>query len=141
MIKFKKRVRNRQNRNGVESVEVAITLPLLMIAMFAAVQMSHRIHIEKLLRVAAYEAIKVGASTDGDSSKMMEQFRDHCDALGINNATLTFDANSFDRARVGDSLVVEASAPEVNNRLPAPVTLRLSATLTGGPVHYRKEGL
>ena len=130
-----------KNRRGVECVEVALTLPLLLIAIFATVAIAHRWHLEKMIKLATYEAIKVGCAVDGDAEDAKRIFSQHVAAMGIEGATLNIDEDSFNDAKVGDLLRLRGTAPISNNRLLAPVSLSLDPNISGGWVFYRKESL
>lgn len=136
-----RRCRSTFARHGVECVEVAVSLPLLMIVTFSTVQICHLMHTEKLLRVASYEAMKAGASRDGDSAFAIRVFEEHAQALGVHDAKLQISIRDFDSAEPGDLLSVEAIAPVKSNRLPAPFNLNLSEFISGGVIQYRKEDL
>ena len=109
--------------------------------MFSTIQITHRWHVEKLLKIASYEAIKAGASKDGTSEDAIRVFQEHCEALGIEGAVLRINRPRFDNATTGTYLNVRGTAPARFNRLPAPVNLDLDGWMSGGFVYHRKEGL
>ena len=131
----------RQRRRGVEAVEAAITLPLLTIVMFSTIQITHRWHVEKMLKLATFEAIKAGAAEDGNADDAIRVFNEHCQALGINDARLVISRSRFDDAEVGDYLWLRGRALARSNRFPAPISIDMSNWLSGGWVFHRKEGL
>lgn len=132
----------RRSRRGIEAVEAAVTLPLLALAVFATVQISHRWHVEKMLQIASYEAIKAGAAVDGSSEIALEVFERHASALGIRGAELQLDRRSFDFAEPGDPLEVEGRAPSSSNEAATPHVIVVSSdVLSGGRVTYYKEGI
>lgn len=133
---------NRRQRWGVEAVEAAVTLPLLALAVFATVEIAHRWHVEKMLKIATYEAIKVGASVDGTSQDAIRVFEEHAKAIGIAGAKLDIDESLFDNAEFGERLRLEAFADPEQNKAPTPHVLPFSGDdLTGGRLIYHKEGL
>lgn len=134
------KIRSRRRR-GAECVEVALTLPLMMIAMFSTITISHQWHVEKLLKLATYEAIKAGCATEGDADAAIAIFNEHTTALGINGAVLTIDEAAFNDAEMGDSLSLMGSAPASQNSVISPISIFQSDTISGGTVYYRKEGL
>ena len=85
--------------------------------------------------------MKAGAAKDGSSADAIRVFENHATALGINDATLRIDTRQFDRAQRGDKLILEAVAPSSSNRMPAPISVSISSTISGGLVFYRKEGI
>ena len=131
-----------RSRRGIEAVEAAVTLPLLALAVFATVQISHRWHIEKMLQIASYEAIKAGAAVDGSSEIAVQVFERHAAALGIQGAELLLDQRSFDFAEPGDPLEVEGRAPSASNEAATPHVIVVgSDVLSGGQIKYYKEGI
>lgn len=129
------------HRKGIECVEVAVTLPLLVIAMFSTIEITHRWHVEKLLKLASYEAIKAGCSRDGDAEDADRVFQEHAAALGISQARLIFNRNRLNNSNTGQMIRFRAVAPAANNQIVAPFNVSFSPTLSGGFVFYRKEGL
>lgn len=139
---FMKHRSTRINRRyGLETVEVAITLPLLTIVMFSTIQISHRWHVEKMLKLATYEAVKAGAASDGDSEDAIRVFDQHTQALGISNARLVINKSRFDSANTGNYVWARGVAHAKSNQFPAPITLGLNRWMSCGNVWYRKEGL
>ena len=127
-------------RNGVECVEVAMTLPVFLIVVFATVELTHHWHVEKMLKIAAYEAMKAGADSSGTADDAIQTFEQHTTALGIVGAELELDESSFDLANPGEMLSCRGIAPTTGNKIELPFELYASDTITGGWVYYRKEG-
>ena len=109
--------------------------------MFSTIQIAHRWHVEKLLRIASAEAIKAGAASSGDAKAAQDIFAEHTQALGIKNARLVLNTNRFDNANTGQYLYCRGIAPASSNRMPAPINISFSNTMSGGWVYHRKEGL
>ena len=130
-----------RRRRGVEAVEVAMTMPLLVLTMFASIETTHRWHLENMLKLVAAEAMKAGASRNGDSTDAQAVFDAHVAALGIHEATLTF-SEDFDDPTPGHEISVAATANWAANRdfLPSAVFWS-SGTLKSGAITYRREGL
>lgn len=132
----------RRRRRGVEAIEAAITLPLLTLALFGTVEVTHRWHLEKMLKIASYEAIKAGAAVDGTAADANRVFQEHTEAMGINKARLRIRRRRlFDDASPGDTLIVEGRALSSRNRPPTPNMIPFRNTMSGGLIYYRKEGI
>lgn len=136
-----RKLRRPEKRRGVECIEVAVTLPLLLIAAFSTIQISHRWHVEKMLKIATYEAVKAGASSDGDATAAQTTFNEYCAAFGINEAQLVINTGRFNTAQTGGLLFAQGRAPTRANRLPTPVAIAFGNWMSGGTVFHRKEGL
>jgi len=133
--------KRQKRRSGTESVEVAITLPLLLLVMVATLNITHRWHVEKMLKVASFEAIKAGSTREGTSADAIRVFNEHATALGLTDARLDVDASIFDNAEVGDLLMMQGTAPVAGNQFLTPINLVFSDQISGGWIFYRKEGL
>ena len=131
------------SRRAIEAVEVALTLPILTLALFGTAEITHRWHKEKLLRVTAYEALKAGAAKDGNSDAALAVFNEQAAALGINSPVLVFypSKTKFDEAEAGDTISVRAYAKLNKNKPITPMVLVNLGNINGGRVHYFKEGL
>ena len=133
--------RRRKSKKGIEAIEVALTLPLLTIVMFATIQITHHWHVEKLLKLATFEAMKAGASETGTAQDAIDTFETHCAALGINDVELVIDETEFDSAETGDYLYLEGKALAQSNQILMPAQIGLSDWMNGGVICHRKEGL
>lgn len=133
--------RNSTRRSGVECIEVAITLPLIGIAIFATTELAHHWHLEKMLKLATYEAVRAGCDVNGSAEDAVRAFREHAEAMGIQEARLLFNRPKLQNAEVGEMLRFQGVAPARKNRLfNSPVNLKLSEQLSSGHIFYRKEG-
>lgn len=127
-----------RRRRGVECVEVAITLPLLVIVCAATMQVCSRIHVSKMLHFATYEAVRAGGEVDGNEEIARKIFEDRTNALGIEGAVLNL-SGGFDSAPPKSRITAAAYAPTAENSLPFPTYLVMPRTIKGGKVIYRKE--
>ncbi|MEM9410175.1 MAG: hypothetical protein AAGA30_03625, partial [Planctomycetota bacterium] len=109
--------------------------------MFSTIQINHRWHVEKMLKLASYEALKAGADSEGTSDDVERVFIEHSAALGITNARIDYVRSQFDNADTGDYLWVRGVALAEENRMPTPVTIPLGDWMSSGITWYRKEGL
>ncbi len=135
--------RQGHNRRAVEVIELILTLPLITLAIFATLEINHRWHQEKMLRVAVYEAMKAGASKDGTSADAIATFDANVQALGINGATLEFlpSQTSFDAATPGGELQLQATASTSSNAQLTPSVIVGLGDFDSGIIYYKKEGL
>ncbi len=117
-------------------------MPLLTLALFGTIEVTHRWHIEKMLKIASYEAIKAGAAVDGTVADADRVFQEHTEAMGINGARLRVRRRRlFDDSSPGDTLIVEGRAPSRRNLAPTPNIIPFRNTMSGGPIFYRREGI
>ncbi len=129
------------SRAGVEAVEAALTLPLLVLLTFPMLHITHNWHTQKMLKVATFEAIKVMGSPDGTIEAAERVFHEYVDAFGIRNAQLEFANNvDYDNLNTDQLFWLRGSAPLTQNRLPLPFHLSFESTIRSSEVYYRKEG-
>ena len=131
----------RHSRRGVECVEVAVTLPLLLFVTFGVAQISHRWHIESMLKIATYEAVKAGAMKNGDAQDVEQVFQEYTNALNIRDARIVFSRAQFNDDTVGRRLRARGVAEASQNRLKLPIYLEFGPEMRTGWVYARKEGL
>ena len=137
----KNRSRRKRQLKGIESVEAAITLPILFFLLCPVLHLTHHWHVEKMLKIATYEACKAGGKVGGDRAAVLETFEEYTTAFGITNARLNVPRSyKFDRMRAGRVFRLRATAPRASNNLPLPLSMNLSGTIYSGVVTYRKEG-
>ena len=118
-----------------------MTMPLLVLTVFAAIETTHRWHLENMLKLATAEAVKAGAKRGADSQDAQAVFAEHVGALGIQNAVLTTSAD-FDNQTPGNPLSASAVANWTANRTYLPGAFAFGPdNLTSGVVTYRREGL
>lgn len=128
-------------RSGVEAVETALTLPLLLALVFPMLHLTHNWHTEKMLKIAAFEAVKVLGHRDGTLDRAHATFTEYATAFGIEGATLEVDPVFADgRVPTDEAFWVRGVAPQPENRLPLPLNISFGSQLRSGQVFYRKEG-
>lgn len=128
-------------KKGGERVELAVTLSLLCIAVFSIVEITHHWHVEKMLKLATYEAVKAGCAVKGGAADADRMFREHARALGIQDARLLYDRSRLAQANVGRRIRFQGVAPTSKNlMIKSPIELPFFNTLSSGHIFYRKEG-
>ncbi len=140
-LRSKSRNRGLICRRGVEAVEAALTLPLLLALVFPMLHLTHNWHTEKMLKIAAFEAVKVLGHRDGTLERAQSTFAEYATAFGIEGAELELDPSFLSGSIPTDSAFwVRGVAPQLQNRLPLPLNISLGSQLRSGQVFYRKEG-
>ena len=130
-------------RRGIEVVEVALTLPLLTVTLFGMIEITHRWHLEKMLKLATHESMKAGADVGGDSEVAEDVFLQHTAAIGINGAELLIGptVEEFDNGAEGQILELTGTAPASLNRAVTPPIINDQRDLSGGRITYWRESL
>ncbi len=132
--------RVRVARRGVEAVEAAFSLPLIILILFPVLHICHNWHNEKMLKFAAFEAAKVVGSPNGSISEARQIFEEYTNAFGIKDAELEFEPLNYANLVPDTPFWVRGSAPMRGNKLALPLNLSFSNRLRSGQVIYRKEG-
>ncbi len=141
--RYQQRIRQRSShrRRGIESVEAAITLPILFLILCPVLHLTHTWHVEKMLKIATYEAIKVAGKPDGTYEDAVVVFEEYTNAFGITNANLIvpeqFQIEQLDRDEL---FYLRAEASRATNTLPLPFFVGFNGKIDSGWVYYRKEG-
>lgn len=133
--------RRSHKRRGVECIEVAVTLPVFITVMIATISICHTWHMEKLLRVASYEAIKAACRPEGTVEDAKRVFATQAESLGIAGSHLEVETSeNFAPGMTGESIEVCGKARITSNWILAPVQLYFGDELRGGWIMHRKVG-
>lgn len=129
----------RHSRRGIECLEAAITLPIFITVVLATVNICHCWHVEKLLRIASYEAVKAACRPDGTEEDAKSVFATQAKSLGIQGAVLEMKASpKFKPGATGEWIDVCGTAPLSENKILSPVQVYFGNTLSGGWITHRK---
>lgn len=118
MIKHRKRraVGRRRQRLGVEIVELAFALPVMVVIVFGVLETCQLIFIKQSLAVAAYEAGRVVAREEGTKAEAIARFNQIVSSRGtvdggMKEVTITFTPDDVENVPKGDQIRVDVSAP------------------------------
>lgn len=81
-------------RSGMEVVEAAIALPVLVISTFMTIDVCNTLHLKQVANTVAFEAARAASKKDAtfDSAKEIgEQF---AEARGLNSYTITVESHA-----------------------------------------------
>ncbi len=109
-------LRSRRQRLGVEIVELAFALPVMVIIVFGMLETCQLIFMKQALAVAAYEAGRVVAREDGTRAEAEARFEQIVASRGavvggLKEVTLTFTPNDVEGAAKGSQIRVDVAAP------------------------------
>lgn len=107
--------RRRNRRLGVEIVELAFALPVMVVIVFGTLETCELLFTKQSLAVAAYEAGRVSARPNGSAATAQTRFDQIMAARRINNATLTITPADLSSLAVGETIRLEATAPVSGN--------------------------
>ena len=106
-------------RKGVETVELAVTLPVLFIILFASIEACECIFLQQALTEAAYLGALEGTNSGTTESRIIQRSQSLIDARGIQGASIIVTGTggvAFDDLGRGDSFSVSAQANIGSNR-------------------------
>lgn len=102
-------------RRGVTAIELAICLPVLVLVTLATIEACTMIYLKESLKIAAYEAGRVGMVPGAEPENLKAQ----CDLLlssrNVHGYTVTTEPPHPGRLAPGDFFRVSVSAPCVPN--------------------------
>ncbi len=101
-------------RIGSATVELAVTLPVLVLFFFSTVEISSRMHLKQTATSTAYEAARRVTAIGGGDSDGKAVANSVLSARNISNAEVTFLPGSFDCIR-GTEVTVVVEIPFENN--------------------------
>ena len=135
-------MRRRHGRfaRGAETIEVAVTLPLVIMVMFCGFEygwaMVRSVQLDHVARIGAREASMSGATASGVQARVQDALQ----RAGITGATVTVTPSDLASAQAGDAVKVELEVSYSNVRLlglgrmmPLPSTLRGQASMVREP--------
>jgi Flp pilus assembly protein TadG len=104
----------RNARNGAYIVELAISLPVIIIVIFATIEICGMYHFRQSLKIAAYQGCRIGITPAGTSALVNAQCQMLLEQRGIENFTINLSQDPSTLA-TQDVLQVRVSAPTTGN--------------------------
>ena len=112
-----RRARFHRGRRGVETIEVAVTLPLVLLVIFSGFEYGWAVLKTVQLDHAASLGARVAALAGTSNQQVSDRVQDALTACGIADATITLDPVDPSSAAAGQAIVVRVQAPYASNRL------------------------
>jgi Flp pilus assembly protein TadG len=98
------------HRIAAAVVEFAVTLPVVMILVFGAIEIASGIFLRQAISEAAYEGARAAARPTGTTLTTTARIREVLASLGVDNETVTFSRDPLGTPR-GTTLTVSVSVP------------------------------
>ncbi len=105
------------HRRGVATVELAISLPILLMLVVGAIEGANFIFLKQSVTVAAYESAHIACQAGGTSDEARTRAQQILDARTIEGSNITFDPPSVEDAQRGELVAVTVSAPASANSI------------------------
>jgi hypothetical protein len=107
--------KNKFNRSGTATIELAVSLPVLMLVVLGALQTVSSIYLKQSLLVASYEGCRVGIEHAGSHQSITNRVNQILSEREIINPTITITPSDFSTLQTGDLITVQVEAPLVGN--------------------------
>ncbi|TWT95870.1 TadE-like protein [Botrimarina colliarenosi] len=102
-------------RLGVEIVELAFALPVMVVIVFGVLETCELLFLKQSLAVAAYETGRVAARPEATTAAAVNRFQQIATARRVANGTITITPAELSSAVVGDTIRITVAAPVSNN--------------------------
>jgi len=89
LVRARRKSRLVGGRLGVATVEAAITLPLLFVLAFGAMELANGIFLKQSLTIAAYEGVRTATRPGGTSAMAQQRIQEVLTSRGITGQTVT----------------------------------------------------
>jgi Flp pilus assembly protein TadG len=120
-----RRTRRRSHRRGAATVELAITLPLLLMVVFGGIEICQRIFLRQSAAIAAYEGARLAARRTTDAAEVIERVEQIMVDRNVTGATVETIPSDLSAVDVGDQVTVRIRIPYPQN---TPSSFVLSGT-------------
>jgi len=111
--------REKNERCGTATVEMAVCLPVLVLLVFGGVEAAHFIQLKQNLTICAYEAAKKATRDDASMQDAIDRFNEIAVAKGITGASISFSPTFDTTTASGTEIAVQVTAPaESNYKMP-----------------------
>lgn len=110
-----RRTKRRERRLGIEIVELALALPVMVVIVFGTLETCELLFTKQSLALAAYEAGRVAARDGSSAGAAQTRFEQITTARRITGATFTMTPADLSGAETGDEIRIDVTAPVTSN--------------------------
>lgn len=105
-------VRNRglSDRTGTACVEAAVCLPVLLILVLGAVEVTNKIFLKQSMATAAYESCRAAIRTEATMAEALSAGEAILKSRGVKSFTFNFQPADVSTAKRGDTIRVTVTA-------------------------------
>ncbi len=107
--------REKNERSGTATVEMAVCLPVIVLLVFGGVEAAHFIQLKQNLTICAYEAAKKATRDDASMQDAIDRFNEIALAKGITGASISFSPTFNTTTASGTEITVQVTAPAESN--------------------------
>ncbi|MCA9061465.1 MAG: pilus assembly protein [Planctomycetaceae bacterium] len=106
-------------RSGLATLEAAVTLPLLLLLVFASIDMANVVYLKQSLNISAYEGATTASKPGGTATLARTRAQEVLTARNITGATIQITPTVVPTTSAGGMIIVTVRAP-VNRVLVSP---------------------
>ncbi|MEQ8847324.1 TadE family protein [Botrimarina sp.] len=110
-----RRTTRRRDRRGVETVELALSLPILVTILFGTLECCELLFTKQSIAVAAYESGRVAARRDATTEAVTNRFNQIVAARRLVGATMTLTPGDLSALSIGEEIRIDVTAPVAEN--------------------------
>ncbi|RMF38560.1 MAG: pilus assembly protein [Planctomycetota bacterium] len=130
--------RNKPFRKGAATVELAVTLPLLVTLAFGTIEATNAIYLKQSLVIAAYEGARVAILPNTDETKVKAASQRILTARRVKNATITVSPSNYQNKPYGTPIQVTVSA-KLSSNLISPALVLQDRTTSASVVMMKEQ--
>ena len=99
------------SKRGTAVVELAVTLPVIVLLVFAALEGANMLFLRQAVVQSAYEGAKTAAKTDGDVATADRLVREILDARRTTPSSISFDPANVENLPPGTPFTLTVAVP------------------------------
>lgn len=97
-------------RRGAAIIEFALVFPVVLLIVFATVDVCNRIYLQQALAIMAYEGARVSTIPGATTTDITQQVEDMAANRSVKNLQITVLPSGFEAASFGTFISVEVQA-------------------------------
>ena len=109
------RIKRIRTRRGAPAVECAFCLPMVLLFMFATLEVCSALFVKESLTISCYEGCRVGVLRGATRQDVIDQCDDFLQKRGVVNATVEVFPADFTGLKALDPVRVRITAPSADN--------------------------
>jgi Flp pilus assembly protein TadG len=117
MLRSKSSYTDSDGRRGLAALELAVSLPVIVVLVFAAMESCTMVYVTQGLHAAAYEGARVAITHGGTTSQAVQRAQQIADGHGLVGTSISCVPTDVSTAHAGDTVTVVVSASCDANRV------------------------
>jgi Flp pilus assembly protein TadG len=105
------------DRAGTACVETAVCLPVLVILVLGAVEVTNKIFLKQTMAIAAYESCRAAIHSEATMSDAIAAGEAILNSRGVKSFRINFQPADVSTAKRGDTIRVTVTAPSKSNSI------------------------